>query len=374
MMKIAVCLISLLLAALLTLSGSKLCYESYEDITHRRMTGEWKKDQVYKLPGEFEIDGKTTTCPVRTYTCKDRTYGHEVAHQKFFPNGCDVPELDPLPFLHSLENRRLFLYGDSVTLEFFVFLICSLHQTTENIHYNITRDVRFKQGFSHAEVTYPISNTTISYLDFSLMGKPLEHHMQHYIGHGRLFSPYDILLLNYGLHYHTAAEMLHVVKSVVEDYNSTNPFTRPILLWRDISPAHFDSEEDGAPSGYWVSMTKAPCVPYANFTKAFLQDYRNRICDHWMLKYDIPIMRINNVTGLAWDQHYGIVDLRKGFMDCGHFCEVSGVFYYWRDLLFNIVPLLLKEREEELMRWKEKYPNGWIEESAVSRKKFKIFN
>jgi hypothetical protein len=330
--------------------SQKLCYQRYQDITHREIVGEWKGNHNYQFPGAFEYNGSISNCPLRSsYSCHSSSRGNKVAHQKFFPSNCELPEFQPLNFLHSLRNLRLLFCGDSATLQFFTMLVCSLHGVTPNIEYHLDQKPKYGKVFTSGEegaIYYPLTNTTLIYSGSHVKSLYNASHGENpfrdYIRFGKLFSPLDIVMLNFGLHFRWQEEFLRMIQNLVEDYNQTlTPFTRPIFLWREISPQHFNSS---SPAGIYHFAAKETCVPHRNFTLAYLGDFRNRLAEQWMNKYSIPIMRINNISSTASvDQHFGLNAHR--LYDCTHFCEVSGVYYYWRDVLYNIIPLLLKERE-----------------------------
>jgi hypothetical protein len=305
-------LFSLLISLLFVLQESKLCYERYEDITHQEVVGEWKENYTYQFPGAFEYKGDTSSCPYSSaYSCHLHPHGFRSAHQKFFPTNCELPEFNPTTFLQSLKNRRLLLSGDSTTLQFYVVLICSLHGISENIYKIEFPDPKSIHTLVRGEVYYPVYNATL--LIAATHAKKLnnmtqgENPFQDYVHYAQLFSPYDIALLNFGMNFNSQEQMFHIVKQLSENFNeTTNPFTRPIFLWRETSPQNFDSSEDKMPAGYYIYPSKAPCVGYPDARKAYQEDFRNRLSDHWMVnRYSIPIMRVHNVSALGFDQHYG---------------------------------------------------------------------
>jgi hypothetical protein len=335
-------------------SNHKLCYERYEDISSRKITGVWEDNYSYQIPGKFDSHDHKPDCPFSSaYTCHFASAGVKTAHRKFSPDNCELPEFNPYSFLQTLRNRRLFICGDSTNLQFFTMLACSLHGTVKEISYRPARDPGDKTTFhggSSGEVYYPVTNTTIIYSGSHIIHIYKKQHAENpfedYVQYGKLFSPYDIVLLNFGMHAPEPSKILDITRKLAEDYQQTKidySSTYPIFLWRETSPQHFHPN-DTVPMGYYAGSTEQSCHPLRNITQAYQEDFRNRISEEWMSKYSIPIMRIWNASAPAWDQHYSIGTKN----DCTHFCEASGVYYYWRDLLFNIIPLLLKERKREL--------------------------
>ena len=87
-------------------------------------------------------------------------------------------------------------------------------------------------------------------------------------------------------------------------------------------------------------------VPYRNLTAAFLYDFCNRFVNEAFPSTDVPILRILSPTSSEWKGH--VIQLPcndiPGF-DCSHFSQPYGVFYHWRELLFNAFSLLPNETE-----------------------------
>jgi hypothetical protein len=414
--------------------GNEFCYSSYEDdITHqsREIRGKWERNQIYKNRGTFAyqsnpLEWVASACPVqaRIFSCRrhdiedrskkrkkidpveDKQHGYHSLYQVFHLLNCKLKTWSPETFLELLRNRRFAIAGDSMSMQFSIMLICSLHtdgypdRPRIRANYSLTwtdhsrifgkGDCMYEDGkhchLSDSSVYYPDYNVTIMYVSDTGVdgrGKPLQRRSlrSYYDAAGFSFEPpsstsiassssvpvastssssqpRDIMLLNIGLHLANSSEVNSIYHRVSEEYNQTkayfvninNPriYSPPILIWRETSSQHFDTSKSHAPSGYYAGQNfrlTTPCVPYKNPTKAYLEDYRNRLADRWFNKdNNIPIMRIANVTGLAVDQHIGKqrrTDITNS-MDCTHFCDESGVFYYWREVLYNILPIIIK--------------------------------
>jgi hypothetical protein len=437
----------------------EFCYSSYQkDIVNqsREIHGKWERNQIYKNRGTFAyqpnpLEWVASACPVqaRIFSCRrhdiedrskkrirvdfgapnqadsvnngsdsvnngsgsadrveDKQHGYHSLYQVFHPLNCKLKTWSPETFLELLRNRRFAVAGDSVSMQFAIMLICSLHlhgfpdQPHINANYSLTwtdhsrifgkGDCMHEDGkhchLSDSSVYYPDYNVTIMYIsdwtgpDGHGKAHPRSSLRAYYDGAGFTFEPpsstsiassssvpvaatsspsqpRDIMLLNIGLHLASLSEVNDMYQMVSEEYNQTkayflninNPriYSPPILIWRETSSQHFDTSKSHAPSGYYASSNRhvtTPCVPYENTTKAYLEDYRNRLADRWFNKdNNIPIMRIANVTGLAVDQHIGKQHRSDtaNSMDCTHFCDESGVFYYWREVLYNILPVII---------------------------------
>jgi hypothetical protein len=253
-----------------------------------------------------------------------------------------------------IQNRRLGIAGDSVAMQFTIMIVCSLHGVTPNIEYQLSwhdfaavygRDVCVPGGehchLDESTIYYPAYNATIMLLpEFYLVNRKefRRFTVKEYIDLGALHSPQDILLLNIGLHTHQQEDYYHLISTIAEEYAHMDPATRPIFIWRETSPQHFSS--GGA--GYYTAegeFKSQPCIPYPNQEDAFLEDFRNRLASIWFKRFHIPVMSIANATGLAADQHIGQQETRNRF-DCTHFCENSGVYYHWREVFFNLLPIV----------------------------------
>eukprot|EP01040_Poterioochromonas_malhamensis_P015143 gene15143-16904_t len=292
--------------------------------------------------------------PSRIWSCRrldtNETSGHgyEAFSQRFVPSNCALKGFDPFDFMNTLRNRHLAMVGDSVTLQFYTLVVCSLHGTME-AKYNLTwKDFSNLFGpddcpvakhchLLSSSVYYPHYNTTITlHMEYG--------HRSFLVYYNRLqLTAKDIVIFNRGLHVREAERMQGEVRSLFDEYLNMPESHQPMLIWRETSPQHFHS-----PNGYFNwSIIKHPCHRYYNATKAYLEDYRNRFVDDLFTPYrHVPIMRVWNVSSLASDQHVYLQNRtdERGY-DCTHFCENSGVFYYWREILYNILPLVIQHKE-----------------------------
>jgi hypothetical protein len=432
----------------------EFCYSSYEnDILYRsrEILGRWERNQIYRNRGTFAYQSNplewiASACPVqaRIFSCRrydeenrakkrikidfegptqdgalnnttahpaeEKHHGYDSLNQVFHVANCKLKTFDAETFLSLLRNRRFAIAGDSVSMQFAIMIICSLHLAGQpnrpgiKADYTLTwadhskifgkDDCMFTNGkFCHlgeSSVYYPDYNVTIMYIadyEFDDRGKMHARHSlkQYYNAAGFAYEPpssiipatssirttgthsssstasannRDIMLLNIGLHLRDVSEVSGIYNMISDEYNQTkanflnisdpNIYSPPILIWRETSSQHFDTSESRAPSGYFDSKhnrhVTTPCVAYKNTTQAYLEDYRNRYADRWFNENNnIPIMRIANVTGLAVDQHIGKQHRSDtaNAVDCTHFCDESGIFYYWREVLYNMLPIII---------------------------------
>jgi hypothetical protein len=359
----------------------ELCYQSYENDILRPMktiSGNWKKKSLYSNLGHFSGESNLdsfwkSACPVqsRVFSCRRRdpnasegNHGYDVMTTRFLPDSCKLKEFSANDFLSTIRNRRFGITGDSISMQFATMIICSLSSEEIKANYHVEFDdvsatfgpADCKPGtsgkfchFKRGTVSYPDYNATITFF-------PEWMHSQHpleLVTWLSQLSSNDILLFNFGLHI-PKATFIPRVNSFWKFLNqsfpsdsipdSTSNRQHPILIWRQTSSQHFDSSSlPEIPPGYYSKDLNAACAPYKNLALAQKGDYRNIIADAYFEGLSIPIMRITEGTRLAYDQHVGLqsrTDQRERY-DCTHFCDSSGVYYYWREIFFNMLPMVL---------------------------------
>eukprot|EP01040_Poterioochromonas_malhamensis_P010764 gene10764-11732_t len=281
-------------------------------------------------------------CPAqsRIWTCRrhdaNETSGHgyEAYSQRFVPSNCALRSFDPLEFMNMLRNR---LHG-AVAAQYNL----SWHEVTKIFGPDDCPKAEHCHLHS-SSVYYPEYNTTITlYLEYFF------HPLLFYYEQLRLTSN-DIVLFNRGFHVHEENIMHEEVKSFFDEYLKLPESHQPLLIWRESSPQHFDT-----PNGYYNrSRLHFPCHPYNNVAKAYAEDFHNRFVDQMFTYYrHIPIMRVWNVSSIAGDQHVSLqhrIDEPGGY-DCTHFCENSGVYYHWREVLYNILPFAIQYKEKSVRK------------------------
>ncbi len=368
--------LSLLFVSYLLASCAQQCFQSVEEITDRPVKGEWQDDHNYS----HKMQRIPTNCPVSSlYLCHDLEKDRKESHRYFQHSDCELKEFDPLNFLSTFRNRKLVMLGDSITAQSWIMIACSIHGITP-AEYNITYEFSKHHALDEAKVFYKEYNFTFVFLltlikyhqREGIVGRrhfPEEdcNNLEDFLTYSNVSSPFDVVVMNIGLHQVHASTFLPTVKKYAEQYNLMNPLTRPIFFWRETTPQHFDWRDEDVPMGYHITLTKDPvCYEYSNYSLAYSQDFRNRLAEIMMRKYHIPIMRVYNATRTEANSHIGLSAGGGKYTDCSHYCQESGVFYYMRDLLYNIVPVLVKHREEEIEELKKK---GLREESFESKKK-----
>eukprot|EP01040_Poterioochromonas_malhamensis_P013947 gene13947-15399_t len=343
------------------------CYSSFHDISTREILGSWVKGSFYDHQGVFAHERNMSewwehACPAqsRIWTCRQHDanetsgHGYEAYSQRFVPSNCALRSFDPLEFMDMLRNRQLAMIGDSITLQFFTMVVCSLHGTMTAQYHLTWKDVSYAFGpevcrgvehchLSSSSVFYPDYNTTITiHFEYS------SHSLLVYYQQLRLTSN-DIVLMNRGLHLGNPFAMQKQVQNLFNEYLNIPESQQPMLIWRESSPQHFDT-----PNGFYnKSSLYFPCHAYYDVTKAYVEDFHNRVVDQMFTYYKhVPIMRVWNVSSIASDHHVSLqhrIDEPGGY-DCTHFCENSGVYYHWREILYNILPLVIEHKAKSMRK------------------------
>jgi hypothetical protein len=371
-----------------------LCYSSYKDVLAlpirggKSLEGNWFSNVSYSHPGKFayQKDFKlwlSSACPIQSRVFSFRRSNdirneNTASKSKYIPTSCKLNEFDAASFLNTIRNRNLIHFGDSLVLQFVTMLICSLdaglpineikYERVRWVDYGTQfgrRDCPYQNGsYCHIEdvkVVYPGYNASIEFIPDYHRYRPTVTIFS-FLRH-RNFTSSDILLVSLGLHYNTPDELrnrlrrffhplvtshgpLHLVEESKHSRTSLSSFADfPVIIWRESSAQHFRS----TPSGYYAdeeAINNHSCVPYSNQLAAFQGDYRNRIVEEFFYEnsLSIPIMRIWNISSSAYDQHTGLqnrTDEKRKKYDCTHFWDESGVFYAWREIFFNVLPIIL---------------------------------
>ena len=341
-------------AQLLSSRSNSRCYDRIEDIS-KELEGKWLKDSQSKIatyPGHFgRTENRTLweilACPAEMalFSCYLNTYleGANAEISRWQSSSCILDSFRPVSFLELLRNKRLMFCGDSLQMQFFQSIICSVHGTGIQ-EYNlswINISHIYGPNLFHLDrdivnsVYYPAYNATIL-----LYIPPVhEHHYEtnfllQYIELGQL-TLNDVLVVNFGV---GLKNIESAVLSLAKQHSELESTNRPWLIWREVSIQHFQNTNKSVPLGYYNgSNNNLPCLTRIDRNRAYEEDYRNRFAERVMLQHNITILRTSTALYDAMNMHstkqWQVGSSR--FYDCTHYCMPSGVFYHWRDLLFN---------------------------------------
>eukprot|EP00667_Euglena_gracilis_P015174 EG_transcript_15779 len=350
-------------------SSASWCMQSPEDISVER-PGRWVNGS-YAHPGHFArspdpAEWFATACPVqqRVFSCYRHASGGErpwaVEHRLFVPDGCALHAFHPEAFLRAIANRRVLFCCDSAAQQFFEAVVCSLHNVTPAAYQIDWSPVQHRFGteacplptnqhchLNSATVSYPAFNASLSVLGTHLHKLNRKWHgynlPQEYFAAGRLQTPRDVLVLNFGLHFGNNRGFDGLLKGFLSAYSTIAPTSRPFLLWSECIPQHFNTVKFANGSnlsvGQWVPdipQDQQACTPYPDVAEARRADYKNRVAERLCAAHRVAVLRTAEASRWAWDAHIGLrfFDGRNA-TDCTHFCQPSAVFLHWRELLYN---------------------------------------
>jgi len=353
---------------------SGLCYQQKSDISNV-LSGEWYEEtnkyagQRYGHYSREYINKNNITdlwwseaCPVQMtiFTCYrhdiDRLHGKgsESELRYFQPLGCDIEDFSPTKFLEIIRDRTILICCDSLSMQFYTELVCNLHGSTRSkYHIDWARltgifgpqDCRYNTGdYCHlntAHVFYPEYNAHIKYIGTHLQNINGKAHgynsLKDYQDYGVLRNNQkDILLLNFGVHFHSKSAYVVPITALVNEYLE-NRSKLPHVIWRETSPQHFKN-----PDGLF--SREGRCVSYKDYEHFYHSNFYNRAIEEVFQQFnvDIPILRIYNSSKTEYFAHIDLQDRtdEKYLSDCTHFCQPSGVLNHWVELFYNAILLL----------------------------------
>jgi len=307
---------------------------------------------------------------------------------RFKPDGCRLQhrKFDAAGFLRLIRGRRVALLGDSVTRQWFEYLLGRLRRHAApggivNIPYgqpSFSRPGCSVVPASRNQTTGPgrislkcytvRAGTTRFCHRFSVPGTrnataglcyiyanrdPLdEQNLPAFNALGRG----DVVVASTGLHMNFAKLMQTTMQKFVKHLPLLKAVRkdRPIMVWRESSAQHFRFKPSGYwPPIHWVAQRQAlrnvnpktfRCseIPLAQLQRF---EFRNRIARKAMQGLRIPVLPIWRTTALEHLAHPQ--SLRGGrSADCTHFCpKAGGMFEMWSHMFYNFLVPLLKDEE-----------------------------
>lgn len=351
--------------------SKKLCFETDQDFD-KPLEGQWILNKSSEYVGVFDRTNSLShwntadyfsVCPFQMapFSCYMHGRGSQEENQTYETSSCDMEKFSPKRFLSEMRNKKIVFVGDSVSMQMFTSLTCSLHYREFNPEYKIDwfdissgiNNSFCQPGGQYCHVKYGISYypdyDVQIILDFLHGIVPLQ-----YFTDAHHLSSKDVLVLNHGLHYNSnqKLEFIEMVKKYAHEYAHADPATRPYTIWRETSPQHFKT-----PTGYYdPSASQERCQPYADIEYAYKNDFRNRLVDSIFSEVAVrmDIMRIWNITAPRYDVHLGYdanIEISHVLVsDCTHYCQSSGVFNVWRDIFFNMLLTAKKLGKMQVIR------------------------
>jgi len=270
--------------------------------------------------------------------------------------------------LQQIKNKRLIFIGDSVGMEIWSALVCTLEY-----YYGTAVDVEAMSLFLNAAspqcftealcpfkefncqfhtfgtATFPKLNLTIMYAEVFEY-----NHSRNYNNLPKLHEKYkfnsdnDLIFFNNGLHFNNGKEGKSqyrvTMKSFAEDYNSfqnNHIINNRMFFFLETVPQNFDTDV----GSFGNPKQLRTCVDIPLHSR---NDWRNHIAAEILYEdTDIEIIEIAKELYSQWDAHIG--GHSRASPDCGadctHYCLSSGVFPYIFRMIYYA---LLKTGKGEL--------------------------
>lgn len=362
----------------------------------------------YNQTTNFEENWKAFSCPFESiaHNCyvgeSDRA--RRVENRIWLTHDKNCKPFHPADFLSSLRGRHLYFMGDSVMMQVWQNLMCTLYLTTEIeyhinwiIHSNklvfnslncpfaelqchLAIDEGRRSGYAH----FPVFNTSISYLWYTkdtFEADDIESIFEYYD-----ILPHDIVIFNYGIHsyqdwekvkrqllaYHTAVNQYHEEQAKQQEEYASPHHLNTLFFFLETFPQHFTNTLNGN-GYYYFPHAGQHCVPHTSLRlKQYELDIRNRIADEIFLhretdtaeeskgegvrslrKSHIPIIRIVEEVSSQYDAHgEGLDNMMINInykdprfnADCTHWCAQAAVFQYVHRVIYNNIRHYLHHR------------------------------
>lgn len=270
------------------------CFSRNSTFSRDIFEGEWKvlPANTY-VPKCSETEGTERSCSKK----KKKSLSAPRIYQ---PYNCLLADFDSHKFLYeALRDRPLYFVGDSVIMQQKTRLECELK--------------------GHNENKYEIKSIRISHLE----------HFRRNIGRLRRIPDGAIILFNVGLHYNQPEEYFEFL-SEFEKVCLRKACTNGTLIWQETSAQHFP----GSKNGLFVRRGKCSRgCSQLDRGKLVSVDFRNKMANELMLKYNIQILPVWELTQAAHSMHVQY-NSKSGVCDCTHFCNVPyGVFRAYNRIL-----------------------------------------
>lgn len=299
---------------------------------------------------------------------------------EFVPDGCSLDALDTQRFIDSLKGRRLVLWGDSVSRQFFQYigrrvvagkseqhlpeLVYPQHPECELQKINISSHIHV--GTNRKE-TYRVAKHAWGHLSHQCFELVDDLDKYCYFIQGttaklcyiaawdNVVSPLnvavfnslrsdDLVLANVGLHQNGELEARAAVMNFRFLLQDVARRQRPIpqFIWRTSSAQHFANSPGGL---YPLNRTQArslrqardyQCQGYGH-REMKIFNLRNKEAHAALYGLDMPVLDVFNVSAMLPQAHPQVLNGRKK-ADCTHFCMTPGGMYeVWLHLLQNLL-------------------------------------
>ena len=260
----------------------------------------------------------------------------------------------PRNLLHDfLRERTFFMVGDSVGKLIYMGVACEVARHELSISFGGARlDALYKRveamplsvwengppdkGYYVAE-----SETIISQKGW---GRPSPSDTE------ALLSISDVVLLNYGLHYHILGEYEQAMTALFAQLGAFNRLPGKLAVFRETSAQGFPgtgSYTPGAEHSTGGACTQTPtAAAYSNFVWQ-----QNEVVRRLGAQYGVPILPFYNLTLERYTmyeerkckQHATAEECAREAVDCTHLCNTPTLWAFVLDSLYNILSAHLQK-------------------------------
>jgi hypothetical protein len=242
---------------------------------------------------------------------------------QFVPSTCSLQEFSPEAFEHALGPRKVFFFGDSVTMQHKGSLGCSLADHLLN---------NTGAGFGKMVLT---NGGRIAFFRVSTSKNLLNQIARFKDPPPETMSARDICIFNVGVHYNEAREY---ATDFLDQFEAICLQTKCMpcqVVWRESTHQHFPGSLGGLflkPDPKCKGCVKVP------FGQMLTANWRNDLANKLMAKYDVPVIRGWYMTAIANDMHPEVGTYNHNGCDCTHYCNFyHGVFETWNQVLQNFL-------------------------------------
>jgi len=256
----------------------------------------------------------------------------------------------PTRFLSSMTNKNIIFIGDSIMMQIWQMLVCTLHDKTKteldiawgtvsnyapslcplgpkHCHLQIHENASAVAFFPHYNFTFTIHWLAGTEYKFGKLASILRLHKINYNN--------SFVILSFGVWHNYVKDFIKAVEELGRELN-INPPLRQVLTILESTPQHYGGE-----NGYYNFQKQDGPQKSCFSTNIYNEtlDWRNHFLNKIADSYSIPVIRISKGLQSQWDAHLSRDSVSKKFLseflDCSHWCAPSGVFRYIFDMMYN---------------------------------------